>query len=151
MIDYEKVITGLKCCTTKDEHGDSLCEECPYSEKGMCENLDVMLCDALMALGADPSDEKLTGTEEIISSLLDQARDKDNLANGDVDSIFTEDAKMLRAAADLLRVQEPRKATISNEAGDGWKEGYCPKCGLSLDSFYNSKYCGNCGQAVKWE
>lgn len=50
--------------------------------------------------------------EDIIHSLLDQARDKDLLADGDESSIFTEDAKYLRAAADLLKAQEPRVMTL---------------------------------------
>ena len=40
--------------------------------------------------------------QEIIRSLRDQARDKEALANGDADSIFAQDAKALREAADLL-------------------------------------------------
>lgn len=40
---------------------------------------------------------------EIISSLLDQARDKDALANGEADSIFADDARALREAAELLK------------------------------------------------
>lgn len=44
----------------------------------------------------------LTPEQEIIRSLRDQARDKEALANGDADSIFAQDAKALREAADLL-------------------------------------------------
>lgn len=40
---------------------------------------------------------------EIISSLLAQARDKDALANGEADSIFADDARALREAAELLQ------------------------------------------------
>lgn len=40
---------------------------------------------------------------EIISSLLAQARDKDALANGEADSIFADDARALREAAELLK------------------------------------------------
>lgn len=40
---------------------------------------------------------------EIIASLLDQARDKDALANGEGDSIFADDAQALREAAELLK------------------------------------------------
>ena len=39
---------------------------------------------------------------EIIASLLEQARDKDTLANGDPDSIFASDALVLWAAALML-------------------------------------------------
>lgn len=40
---------------------------------------------------------------EIISSILDQARDKDTLANGEADSVFAADARALREAAELLK------------------------------------------------
>lgn len=33
----------------------------------------------------------------------------------------------------------------------GWRDGYCPKCGALLEHKYNPQYCGNCGQEVKWE
>lgn len=39
---------------------------------------------------------------EIIAALLEQARDKDTLANGDPNSIFASDALVLRAAALML-------------------------------------------------
>ncbi len=42
-------------------------------------------------------------TTNIISSLLEQARDKDALAGGDQDSVFTSDALALREAAARLR------------------------------------------------
>lgn len=30
--------------------------------------------------------------------------------------------------------------------------GYCPKCKtVLLESGYNPKYCGVCGQAVRWD
>ena len=54
----------------------------------------------------------MSDVEKIIDSLLDQAQDKDCLANGDESSIFTEDAKYLRAAADLLKAQEPQTARL---------------------------------------
>lgn len=40
--------------------------------------------------------------QQIINSLRDQAHDKEAFANGDADSIFAQDAKALREAADLL-------------------------------------------------
>ena len=55
----------------------------------------------------------MTELEKVIDSLLDQARDKDLLANGDESSIFTEDAKYLRTAADLLKAQRPIEARLN--------------------------------------
>lgn len=42
-------------------------------------------------------------TPDIISSLLEQARDKDALAGSDQDNVFTTDALALREAAWMLR------------------------------------------------
>ena len=44
--------------------------------------------------------------DEIIRSLEDQAQDKDSLADGDPESIFTEDATVLREAAKLLKAYQ---------------------------------------------
>ena len=52
---------------------------------------------------------------EIIASLLDQARDKDALANGEVDSIFADDAQALREAAELLK-SVPEWVSVEDEA-----------------------------------
>lgn len=41
--------------------------------------------------------------QEIIEGLEDQAQDKDRLAGGDPDSIFTHDAAVLWEAAQLLK------------------------------------------------
>lgn len=48
--------------------------------------------------------------EEIIASLEDQAQDKDRLAGGDPESIFTHDADVLMEAAKLLRVMQEAKS-----------------------------------------
>lgn len=47
--------------------------------------------------------------DEMIASLKDQARDKDILANGEMDSIFTHDAQVLREAAEMLEKSEAVK------------------------------------------
>lgn len=93
---------------------------------------------------------------EIIASLKDQAKDKDILANGENDSIFTRDAQALWEAAGILKksevvkhgrwVEYPRahyykcseckytvpfaKAILING-----KRGYnyCPHCGTKMD------------------
>lgn len=45
----------------------------------------------------------MSGIKALCDNLLDQARDKERLANGEPDSIFMLDAKVLRAAAELLK------------------------------------------------
>ena len=95
--------------------------------------------------------------DEIIYSLLDQAQDKDCLANGDETSIFTEDAKALREAADLLKAQEPKLVTNIHKEHNNvlnpnvpWV-GKCPKCGKKIEGRNLTRFCKFCGQAVKWD
>lgn len=49
-----------------------------------------------------------------------------------------------------LKAQEPKPvhvtAIISNR-----KIGECPNCGKPINSGDYPRYCGDCGQAVKWE
>lgn len=59
--------------------------------------------------------------------------------------------RMMADTLALLEAQEPCKVNATIEQSDGWKEGHCPKCGFKLDIFYNPCYCGDCGQAVKWD
>lgn len=69
---------------------------------------------------------------EIIVSLKDQARDKDILANGEKDSIFTCDAQALREAAEMLEKSEVVKhgRWIRCKGKSGlW---YCSECGEKI-------------------
>ncbi len=61
-------------------------------------------------------------TGEIIASLLDQARDKDALAGGDQDSVFTSDALALREAAWMLRLHVHDGAELTDRVT------VCPYC-----------------------
>lgn len=45
-------------------------------------------------------------------------------------------------AIEALEKQEPKKLT-----NNSWTHYHCPVCMKSV----NSKYCGNCGQAILWE
>ena len=94
--------------------------------------------------------------DEIISSLLDQAQDKDCLANNDETSIFTEDAKVLREAADLLKAQEQERQECYDT--DKARIFSCSNCGYRCEDIYINEekyeypsinYCPNCGRKVK--
>ena len=56
---------------------------------------------------------------EIINSLKDQARDKESLANGDADSVFAHDARVLLEAAKLLRLTTTGQ---QKETAGNWTE-----------------------------
>ena len=63
------------------------------------------------------------------------------------DSEVQETAK---AALSLLKEQEPQLVLNIGEQ-ISCKSGSCPKCGKMLNTTCNKRYCGDCGQAVKWE
>ena len=98
MIDREKVIKGLECCTNQNVNCKA---ECPYYGAKPCPEMDCF---------------------DVVK--------KDALA--------------------LLKAQEPKPvhvtAIISNR-----KIGECPNCGKPINSGDYPRYCGDCGQAVKWE
>ena len=55
-------------------------------------------------------------------------------------------------AITLLKAQEPLGVFQKELGCTSGHVGYCPKCGaVLLENDYNPKYCGVCGQAVKWE
>ena len=86
---------------------------------------------------------------EIIASLKDQARDKDILANGEEDSIFTRDAQALREAAEMLEKSEVVKHGRWKEGGYacGETEWKCSVCGETewRTSCNRMKFCMFCG------
>lgn len=66
---------------------------------------------------------------EIIHSLEDQAQDKDKLAGGDPDSIFTQDAASLRDAAGLIENLSGEVAEAKRDiAAIIWLNGQCEYC-----------------------
>lgn len=46
--------------------------------------------------------------------------------------------------------KEPSKVIHIHEVEEGFS-GNCSKCGALLDGFYNSGWCGTCGEKVKWK
>ena len=52
-------------------------------------------------------------------------------------------------AISLLKEQEAKQVNISQTHIE-MKYGLCPRCGKQIDTLVNPHYCGNCGQAVKW-
>lgn len=56
---------------------------------------------------------------------------------------------------DLLKEREEETVeSIQMDRSDKWGAdltGYCPSCKRPLKSRFNKRFCGECGQAVKWE
>lgn len=86
---------------------------------------------------------------EIIASLKDQAKDKDILANGEKDSIFTRDAQALREAAEMLEKSEVVKHGRWEKGGYayGETEWKCSVCGGTEWRILcnRMKFCTLCG------
>ena len=53
-------------------------------------------------------------------------------------------------AMELLKEQEPLLVLNIIRTFIG-RAGNCPSCWRGLDSTINTHYCGECGQAVKWD
>lgn len=55
----------------------------------------------------------------------------------------------------LLKEQEAKSVeSIQMDRSDKWGadlSGYCPSCKRPLKNRFNKQFCGECGQAVKWE
>ena len=56
----------------------------------------------------------------------------------------------VREIVDVLKEQEEKSVEICGQMFT-IKYGHCPKCGEGLNSEVYPKWCGFCGQAVKWE
>jgi len=56
---------------------------------------------------------------------------------------------------ELLKEHEAETVeSIQMDRSDKWGAdltGYCPSCKRPLKSRFNNRFCGECGQAVKWE
>ena len=55
--------------------------------------------------------------------------------------------------SDALAMLKEREPQLVLNIGQqiSCKSGSCPKCGKMLNTTCNKRYCGDCGQAVKWE
>lgn len=53
---------------------------------------------------------------------------------------------------DALALLKEQEAQLVLNIGEqiSCKSGSCPKCGKMLNTTCNKRYCGDCGQAVKW-
>lgn len=53
----------------------------------------------------------------------------------------------------LLKAQDVQEAQLVLNIGEQifCKSGSCPKRGNMLNTTCNKRYCGDCGQAVKWD
>jgi hypothetical protein len=52
---------------------------------------------------------------------------------------------------DLLKIQEPVKPMAILTTGSGCSSADCPRCKKRINDWHNPFFCGNCGQAVRWE
>lgn len=92
----------------------------------------------------------MTDWETVMSRLEELAQDDWVLNFNDND--VKETAK---AALELLKEQEAQ-SVLSNRVCEAElfryvRKGFCPKCHQEMEWLFNRKYCGFCGQAVKWE
>ena len=59
--------------------------------------------------------------------------------------------KWVDETLEVLKTLQPCNVIHRHNRSDGFYDGNCPLCGALLDSFYNHRFCGTCGQVVKWD
>lgn len=80
----------------------------------------------------------MSGIKALCDNLLDQAKDKERLANGEPDSIFMLDAKVLRAVAELLKAA-PEWISVKDRLPEEYKGKYLcyiPGYGIGVASYF---------------
>ena len=58
--------------------------------------------------------------------------------------------ELLNDAIALLKEQEAKKPEIIMINGNGIQSGSCPCCRETVNDYRNEKYCGKCGQRLRW-
>ena len=95
-------------------------------------------------------DEKRWGARDVVTELGycgKYMRDRKDMTNLDIRFY----AYIMRKAHYMLKTLQPCNVIHRHNRSDGFYDGNCPLCGALLDSFYNHRFCGTCGQVVKWE
>ena len=67
--------------------------------------------------------------------------------------MFSVSVEALNEMLDVLKESIAPVLSASHlwKANDQTWHGKCPKCSADINEYDNPKYCGRCGQAVKWE
>lgn len=51
----------------------------------------------------------------------------------------------------LEKRDEPKMVEVDRRMDSGMHLAHCPNCWKFINNIHHNKYCGYCGQAVKWE
>lgn len=74
-----------------------------------------------------------------------------NWENGDPRDDHEKAGKIITDVLILLKEQEAVSIMTDYFDGFGNRTSHCPSCNSRLVWHQNKNYCGECGQAVKWE
>lgn len=143
-MDREKVIKGLECHQIDKDHRIN-CSDCPYHCDEFMNGLNELHNDAIALLKEQEAKPPVNIHEEYPEH--DWERDK----NGDID-YFAYEGDYHNGPA-CMRCNY---AFCIHCDPDGWNkepciidEYKCPKCGKYITK--RTKFCSDCGQAMKWE
>jgi hypothetical protein len=64
--------------------------------------------------------------------------------------MFIEWTDAAEQAICMLKAQEPRVVSEIIRMGEAPVVGRCPNCGKYVFEYYNERFCGACGQEMKW-
>ena len=86
--------------------------------------------------------------QEAIKQFKDLIENSKSFSEED-DDIWDNDVKALKMAIEALEKQIP-KEPLNREDRSEISYGYCPCCSNIIDDWNDLRYCGECGQAIKW-
>ena len=129
MVDPKRLIESMELCRGEDRD----CQKCVYWET---EN--------------DCRDSMIHDAADVIK-VMKQIEWERNVALDQLWQIGKGLGEKMDDIVELLKEQKPKPVKFSENAY-GYKTYYCPKCGRWFEFQFNkSKYCDQCGQAVKWD
>ena len=127
----EEIKRALQCCVGINGG----CDDCPcrhtYYEEDNCRQI---MIDAHSAIGE--LEERIAIMQESMGALEKRCNALDALEQ--------------RCKA-LEKQDEPKMVEIDRKMDSGMHLAHCPNCWKFINNIHHYKYCGYCGQAVKWD
>lgn len=125
-MDVKELKKAMECCSNNDK-----CNECPLYPQ--------LYCGEALAAEAEKYiaelEERLAITQESMEALEKRCKALEALEQ--------------RCKA-LKKRNEPMKPESIMTTSAGVPMSHCPNCNEPINQYRHPKYCGACGQAVKW-
>lgn len=88
----------------------------------------------------------MTDLDKMINELTFQLHSKEVVEHHDPIQLSVTDANKI---LELLKGQKAQPVVITTNAYET-KFYHCPRCNRDVDTYPRQRFCGNCGQELKW-